>query len=82
MCSTVIHVYTFRFASPGTGWGLSLRPSELLGALEEHVDLLTQQLGADVVTSDLHGMKEEDSVAVRVLSHCVDFAQTAARLAW
>ena len=65
---------------PQPQWLLSSRPSELVGALEEHADWLLQQLGTDDVTSDLTGMWK-DSVTVQLLSHCMDFAKTAAKLA-
>ena len=45
-------------------------------ALAEHADNLLHQLGSEVVTSDLSG-----SVAKQLLSVCVEFATTAARLA-
>ena len=69
-----------RFLVPQPQWQLSSRPSELVGALEEHADWLIQQLGTDDVTSDLTGMGE-DSVTVQLLFHCMNFAKTAARLA-
>ena len=79
-----LHVHTVflscSFASSEAGWLLASCPSELLGALEEHVDILTHQLGSEVVTSDLMGTKE-GSVALQVVSHCADFSMATARLA-
>lgn len=65
---------------PGN-WSLSCRPSKLLGELEQHVGRLSDQLHTEGVISDLVSVAE-DSVAVQLLSHCVDFAKTASRLAW
>ena len=48
-------------------------------ALEEHVDLLMRQVGAEAVTSDLRGGR--GSVAEQLFSRCVDFAKTAAKVA-
>ena len=65
-----------RFTPPDPVWGLSGKPRELVEALAEHADNLLHQLGSEVVTSDLSG-----SVAEQLLSVCVEFATTAARLA-
>lgn len=87
MCTAVLselawpHLFS-RFVCPEPGnWSLSSRPSELLGALEQHAGRLSDQLDTEDVTSDLVSVAE-DSVAVQLLSHCVDFAKTASRLAW
>lgn len=61
-------------------WSLSCLPSELLGEMEQHIGRLSHQLNTEDVTSDLMSAAE-DSVAVQLLSHCVDFAKTASRLA-
>ena len=60
-------------------WRLTERPRELAEALEEHADLLLQQLGSEAVTSGLSD--GEDSVAGQYFESCVDFAKIAARLA-
>ena len=70
----------FRFASAEGVWSLASAPSELLGALEEHADILIHQLGSEEVNSDLQATGEA-SVAVQVFSHCSDFAMAAAGLA-
>ena len=78
MAGVPLYILSCRFCLPQSTWLLSSRPSELIEALEEHADLLLQQMSAKVVTSDLTG--GEDSVAVQLFSHCVDFTKTAARL--
>ena len=68
-----------RFAPPDKAWRLEKRPKELVDALEEHAELLLQQLGSEVVAANLTG--EQDSVAGQLLANCADFATITARLA-
>ena len=68
-----------RFTPPDPVWRLENRPRELVEALEEHGELLMQQLGAEVVRTSLNG--GQDSVAGQLLANCVDFANIASRLA-
>ena len=74
-CKTVFP----RFAPPDKAWRLEKRPKELVDALEEHAELLLQQLGSEVVVANLTG--EQDSVAGQLLANCEDFATITARLA-
>ncbi|CAI8026148.1 Neurobeachin-like protein 1 [Geodia barretti] len=67
------------FAPPDKAWRLEKRPKELVDALEEHAELLLQQLGSEVVAANLTG--EQDSVAGQLLANCADFATITARLA-